>query len=238
VKYSSESHVSESVSDLSTTEVIRHRFDDEDKKIFAFVFQPVKDTDDYFYRDVLHPSVQGDALHLAMRTRDEASRKTWIFNCSFHANSVYCHFLLQFAKTGKVPDYMKERVKEQAAKCIRWQKTLLQHPQWIRYRRISIDLTLCVPSAGLCRDRVAWLGFTTTYKTAGTAKLRGSRTRHRVLWVGLWVGKSPGTLGLPHLRFPEPRFWTATGCLEATQYKILSATSGVAYAEACHLSHS
>ena len=39
--------------------------------------------------------------------------------------------------------------------------------------------------------RVAWLGFTTTYKTAGTAKLRGSRARHRMLWVGLWVGKSP-----------------------------------------------
>ena len=40
----------------------------------------------------------------------------------------------------------------------------------------------------LCRDRVAWLGFTTTYKTAGTAKLRVSRTRHRTLWVRLWVG--------------------------------------------------
>ena len=42
---------------------------------------------------------------------------------------------------------------------------------------------------GLCRDSVAWLGFTITYETAGTAKLRGSRTRHRSLWVGLWVGK-------------------------------------------------
>jgi len=40
--------------------------------------------------------------------------------------------------------------------------------------------------------RVARLGFTTTYKTAGTAKIRGSRTRHRMLWVGLWVGKLPG----------------------------------------------
>src|SRR3984957_12484800 len=38
--------------------------------------------------------------------------------------------------------------------------------------------------------RVARLGFT-TYKTAGTAKIRGSRTRHRMLWVGLWVGKRP-----------------------------------------------
>lgn len=130
LKYSAEDQVTDSVSDLSTAELIRHRFDNEDKKIFGFIFQPIKDTDHHFYRDVLHPSVHGDALHLAMRTRDEASRKTWVFNCSFQANSVYCHFLLQFAKTGKVPDYMKERVKEEAAKCIRWQKALLEHPQW------------------------------------------------------------------------------------------------------------
>jgi hypothetical protein len=26
-------------------------------------------------------------------------------------------------------------------------------------------------------------------KTAGTARVRGSRTRHRILWVDLWVGK-------------------------------------------------
>ena len=29
--------------------------------------------------------------------------------------------------------------------------------------------------------------FYDNYKTAGTAKTRGSRTRHRNLWVGLWV---------------------------------------------------
>jgi hypothetical protein len=58
-----------------------------------------------------------------------------------------------------------------------------------------------------CRDRVAWLAFITTYKTAGTAKLRGSRTRHLMLWVGSRVGKSPQTQEQPHLGFPEPRFW-------------------------------
>ena len=52
----------------------------------------------------------------------------------------------------------------------------------------------------LCRDRVAWLGFTTTYKTAGTAKLRGSRTRHLVLWVG----KSPQTHEHPTLVSQNP----------------------------------
>src|SRR5713226_10088537 len=53
----------------------------------------------------------------------------------------------------------------------------------------------------LCRDRVAWLGFTTTYKTAGTAKLRGSHIRRRFLWAGLWVGKSPQTPKQPHIHF-------------------------------------
>src|SRR5271155_5745820 len=36
----------------------------------------------------------------------------------------------------------------------------------------------------------AWIGFTTTYHNAGTAKLPVSRTRLHELWVGLWVGKS------------------------------------------------
>jgi hypothetical protein len=43
----------------------------------------------------------------------------------------------------------------------------------------------------LCRDRVTPLGFTTTYKYAGTAKIPVSRTRHRMLWVGLWVWNLP-----------------------------------------------
>jgi hypothetical protein len=33
------------------------------------------------------------------------------------------------------------------------------------------------------------LGFTTTYKSAGTAKVR-DRIRHHILWVGLWAEKS------------------------------------------------
>jgi hypothetical protein len=40
---------------------------------------------------------------------------------------------------------------------------------------------------GLCRDSTARIGFTTTYKTAGTAKLSASQIRHPKLWVGLWV---------------------------------------------------
>jgi len=43
----------------------------------------------------------------------------------------------------------------------------------------------------LCRDRAARLSFSTTYNTAGTAKVRGSRAEQQDLWVGLWVGGSP-----------------------------------------------
>lgn len=41
-----------------------------------------------------------------------------------------------------------------------------------------------------CRDSVAWIGFTTTYNNAGTAKIPVSRTKPHELWVGLWVGIS------------------------------------------------
>src|SRR5712692_10277038 len=52
----------------------------------------------------------------------------------------------------------------------------------------------------LCRDSFAWIGFTTTYKTAGTAKIQGSRIRHRILWVGLWVENlTPRGPPCPHL---------------------------------------
>ena len=39
-------------------------------------------------------------------------------------------------------------------------------------------------NSGCCRDSVAWIGFTTTYNNAGTAKIPVSRTRHHLLWVG------------------------------------------------------
>jgi hypothetical protein len=40
----------------------------------------------------------------------------------------------------------------------------------------------------LYRVKVPLIGFTTTYKTAGTAKVRGSSYKTYFLWVGLWVG--------------------------------------------------
>jgi hypothetical protein len=59
--------------------------------MFAFVFEEVRETD---YRDVLHPSIHGDALHIAMRLRDGNSKKMWV-----HKRILYeprpTHFLLQ-----------------------------------------------------------------------------------------------------------------------------------------------
>jgi hypothetical protein len=34
---------------------------------------------------------------------------------------------------------------------------------------------------------VAVIGFTTTYKHAGTARVRVSHTRRYIVWVGMWV---------------------------------------------------
>lgn len=45
------------------------------------------------------------------------------------------------------------------------------------------------------RVNLGVLGFTTTYKTArGTAKVPGSRIRHRISWVGLWLRNSSSGL--------------------------------------------
>ena len=59
------------------------------------------------------------------------------------------------------------------------------------------------------------LDFSTTYKTAGTAKVRESRTRHIVLWVRLWVGNRtlrPRTDAQPAL------FLVGTGCQELSAF--------------------
>ena len=48
----------------------------------------------------------------------------------------------------------------------------------------------CQPPPDLCLNKVTTLSIITTYKTAGTAKLRGSPARHYTLWVGVWVGKA------------------------------------------------
>jgi hypothetical protein len=99
--------------------------------MFAFIFEAVNGTDHEFYRDVLHPSIHGDALHIAMRVRDQESRRTWVYKCMFHAKHVYVHMLLQFAKSGKVPQEFQDYIREETVKAVRFMASLLEHPDWI-----------------------------------------------------------------------------------------------------------
>ena len=99
--------------------------------MFAFVFQTVKDTDHEFYRDVLHPSIHGDALHIAMRIRDYSSRRTWVHKVLFHTNHVDVHLMLEFAKGGLVPAHLHEYFKTESMTSIQMMDALLKHPSWI-----------------------------------------------------------------------------------------------------------
>lgn len=130
LKYAPEDQLTHSVAHLSTTHLVRESFDTEDQEMFAFIFKTVKNTDHEFYRDVLHPSVHGDALHIAMRLRDETSKNSWICTCSFYAENVYRHFLCEFDRNSRVPDYMKEEIKLEIHKCTRRRLALLKRPEF------------------------------------------------------------------------------------------------------------
>lgn len=83
----------------------------------------------------------------------------------------------------------------------------------------------CVHSRDLCRDSATRIGFTITYKTAGTAKVRGSRTKHRILWVELRVG-----ILLPTSRRAGayPRAGTTRCCSGASAIKVAPITMSTA----------
>ena len=130
LKYAKDEEVPDSVAHLSTPEIVKNVFVGKDQNMFAFVFEEVKGTDHQFYRDVLHPSIHGDALHIAMRLRDEKSRRTWVHKIIFHVNHVYVYFMLQFAESGLVPPQMHEYFKNESVKSLQMMTTLLNHPDW------------------------------------------------------------------------------------------------------------
>jgi hypothetical protein len=130
LKYAKDEEVSDSVAHLSTPEIVKNVFIGKDQSMFAFVFEEVKDTDHQFYRDVLHPSIHGDAMHIAMRLRDEKSQRTWVHKVIFHTNHVYVYFMLQFAESGLVPAQMQEYFKNESLKSLQMTTTLLNHPDW------------------------------------------------------------------------------------------------------------
>ncbi len=130
LRYAKDEEVRDSVANLSTPEIVKNVLVGKDQNMFAFVFEEVKGTDHQFYRDVLHPSIHGDALHIAMRLRDEKSRRTWVHKVIFHTNHVYVHFMLQFAESGLVPAQMHEYFNNESLKSLQMMTTLLNHPDW------------------------------------------------------------------------------------------------------------
>lgn len=130
LKYAKAEEVPDSVAHLSIPEIVKNVFVGKDQNMFAFVFEEVKGTDHQFYRDVLHPSIHGDALHIAIRLRDVKSRRTWVHKVIFHVNHVYVYFMLQFAESGIVPLEMHEYFKNENLKSLQMMTTLLNHPDW------------------------------------------------------------------------------------------------------------
>jgi hypothetical protein len=66
LNYAADEEISDGVAHLSTPEIVQKHFASEDQRMFAFGFEEVHGTDHQFYRDVVHPSIHGDALHIGI----------------------------------------------------------------------------------------------------------------------------------------------------------------------------
>jgi hypothetical protein len=130
LKYANDVEIAGSVAHLSIPEMVKMRFISKDQNAFAFMFEPVKGTDHEFYRDVLHPSIHGDGLHIAMRLRDDEATKTWVHKCLFHSSQVYIHLTLQFAESGLVPANLHDYFQKESLKSLQNMEALLKHPMW------------------------------------------------------------------------------------------------------------
>ena len=78
----------------------------------------------------MHPSIHGDALHIAMRRRDVESARTWVHKGLFHTNHVCVHLTLQFAERGLVPAALHDCFKKESLKSLQAMDVLLKHPTW------------------------------------------------------------------------------------------------------------
>jgi hypothetical protein len=128
LKYAKDDEIVDSVAYLSTPEIIRNNFDTRDQEMFDFIFEEIQGTNNQLYRDVLHPSIHGDALHVAMRLRDQKSTKTWVHRCIVHTNVVYVYFLLQFA--GKIPEELKNYIDAERVQSIKRMNAMFKEPEW------------------------------------------------------------------------------------------------------------
>ncbi|WP_058186187.1 hypothetical protein [Terracidiphilus gabretensis] len=124
LKYAKDGEVTDSVAHLNTPALVKEQFKDRDQQMFDFMFEKVKGTENELYRDVLHPSVHGDALHVAMRMRDKESEKAWIHRCIVHTNVVFSYFLLQFK--GKLPPELNEALTGSGLESVKKMNALLR----------------------------------------------------------------------------------------------------------------
>jgi hypothetical protein len=81
------------------------------------VRESVKGTDHEFYRDVLHPSIHGDALHIAMRIRHQSGLG---FTNAYFTQITYTPTCSSsFAKNGNVSQEFRDYLREESTKSIR-----------------------------------------------------------------------------------------------------------------------
>jgi hypothetical protein len=97
--YATEEEARDSVAHLSTPAIVQSCFIDIDRAVFDFIFEKVSGTENEIYRDVLHPSIHGDAMHITMRARDSEAGRVWTNKCVFHSHALYLHFLSELAKS-------------------------------------------------------------------------------------------------------------------------------------------
>jgi hypothetical protein len=128
LKYAKDEEIVDSVAHLSTPEIVKSCFNARDQAMFDFIFEELEGTTNQLYRDVLHPSIHGDALHVGMRLRDQKSTKTWVHECITRANVVYIYFLLQFGV--KIPEELKKYINTPRVESIKRMTAMFEQPEW------------------------------------------------------------------------------------------------------------
>jgi hypothetical protein len=129
LKYAKNEEITDSVAHLSTPEIVKNCFDGTDQSMFDFIFEELQGTKNELYRDVLHPSIHGDALHVGMRLRDQKSTKTWVHECVTRTNVVYVYFLLQVAV--KIPPAELENyIAPVRLESIKRMGAMFKEPEW------------------------------------------------------------------------------------------------------------
>jgi hypothetical protein len=130
LKYAKDEEIIDSVAHLSTPEIVKTCFDARDQVMFGFIFEEIQGTNNQVYRDVLHPSIHGDALHVAMRLRDKKSTKTWVHKCVVNTNAIYIYFFLQFGVDGKLPEELNKYMNAARVQSMKRLNAMFEKPEW------------------------------------------------------------------------------------------------------------